>query len=90
MHAGRVGRLHAGERAVRLPGHAWPRSSPASRSSSVSPTHTIGVIPCCWTALSFWFTDLVGLAEELAALGVPDDHVLHLELGEHRRARPRR
>ena len=28
---------------------------------------------------------LVGLAEQLAALRVPDDHVLHLQLGEHRR-----
>ena len=51
--------------------------APASRSSSVSPTHTIGVIPCFCTALSFLFTELVGLAEELATFGVPDDDVLH-------------
>ena len=27
---------------------------------------------------------LVGLAEQLTALGVADDHVLHLQLGQHR------
>src|SRR5207302_223429 len=30
--------------------------------------------------------DLIGFAEQLAALRVPDDHVLDVQLGEHRRA----
>ena len=60
--------------------------APASRSSSVSPTHTIGVIAVLHDRLELQVDGLVGLAEELAALRVPDDHVLHVELREHRRA----
>ena len=68
----------------------WSRHAsvgrPASRSSSVSPTHTIGVIPCLSTAFELQVHDLVGLAEELTPLGVPDDHVVDVELGQHQRA----
>ena len=32
-------------------------------------------MPCLRIALTLRLTDLVGLAEQLAALGVPDDHV---------------
>ena len=55
--------MHAAASAAFTPANArsvWSVTraavAPASRSSSVSPTHTIGVIPCFWTALSFLFT----------------------------------
>ena len=48
---------------------------PASRSSSVSPTHRIGVMPCGQDGLDLLVDHLVGLAEQLAALGVAGDDV---------------
>ena len=72
--------------ALRLAVDTFGRCAPASRSSSVSPTHTIGVISCLSTALQLLVHRLVGLAEQLTPLGVADDHVLHVELGQHRRA----
>ena len=57
----------------------WPSTlssvSPASRSSSVSPTHTIGVIPWRWMAADLLGHHLVGLAEQLAPFAVADDDV---------------
>jgi hypothetical protein len=47
---------------------------PASRSPSVSPTHTIGRSPASSIAAFVFSRRPVGLAEELAALAVPEDH----------------
>ena len=47
-------------------------------------------MPCLSTALTLRLDPLVGLAEQLAALGVAHDHVAHVELGQERRATPRR
>ena len=53
----------------------------ASRSSSVSPTQTIGHEPAAERGAQPLVHGLVGLAEELAALGVADDHVRAARLG---------
>ena len=42
-------------------------------------------MPWRWIAVVFVGDHLVGLAEQLAALAVAGDDVLHLELGEERR-----
>ena len=56
-----------------------------SRSSSVSPTHTIGVSPAAIAAIDLAIDDRVGLAEQTAPLGVADDHVLGAGFLDHRR-----
>ena len=82
---GHLGRAAPG-RARRRPGRGpCPPCAPASRSSSVSPTHTIGVIRWRMTAVDLAGDDLVGLAEQLAALAVAADDVGDVELGEERR-----
>ena len=55
-----------------------------SRSSAVSPTHTTGTSPCRCAAATLASTSVVGLAVQLPALGVPDDHVAAVELREER------
>ena len=60
--------------------------SSRSRSSSVSPTQTIGVRPAAIAAVTVLrLTDRVGLAEQPPPLGVADDHVLGARLLDHRR-----
>ena len=64
---------------------------PASRSSSVSPTHTIGVIPCAQHALHLPVHDAVVLAEELpCARSGRRSRTRPCSACEHREARPRR
>ena len=63
--------------------------SPASRVSSVSPQHTMGVMPAGKQRLDLLVDGLVGLAEHLATLGVADDAVVAADVGEHAARRPR-
>ena len=58
---------------------------PASRSASVSPTQTIGVMPLASAAAVLAATSLVGLAVVLAPLRMADDRVAHAEVLQHRR-----
>jgi hypothetical protein len=58
--------------------------SPASRSSSVSPYAQDRLHLGCEHRSQLLGDDLVGLAHQLAPLRVTDDHVLHMELGQHR------
>ena len=59
--------------------------APASRSSSVSPTQRIGVSPAPARRGELLRHHRVGLAEERAALRMPDDRVAAAELRQHRR-----
>ena len=54
-------------------------------ASSVSPTQRIGSSPAASAAGDLARQRLVGLAEELAALGVAEDDRLDAELDQHRR-----
>ena len=62
-----------------------PRRLPASRSSSVSPTQSIGVRPAARTPRAFLRRLLVGLAEDVAPLGVADQHERRAGVARHRR-----
>ena len=59
--------------------------SPAARSDSLSPTHRIGAQAGGQRGGQLQRERAVGLAEELAALGVAEHDAVHVELGEHRR-----
>ena len=65
----------------------WRRSTSsvrlASRSSSTSPTQTIGVRPASRAAFSFEVHGVVGFTEILAALRVADDHVGAADSHQH-------
>ena len=56
---------------------------PDSRSSRVSPTHSMGVILWRSTASSFALTSSSVSPKYSAALRVPDDHVADVQLFEH-------
>ena len=56
---------------------------PASRSFTVSPTHTIGTRPAGRAARSPAVDPLIGFPEELPAFGVTDDHVTAAGVGQH-------
>ena len=68
----------------------WPSTfasvAPASRSSSVSPTHMIGVMPAASTARSFLATISSVSPNSSRRSEWPTITYLHVELGEHRRA----
>ena len=89
-----VGDDHARPPSRRAARRGRPRPGPASRSlvmpvsrsSMVSPTQQIGVMPLRSTALQLGGHHLVGLAEQPAPFGVADDDVLDVELGQHQRA----
>ena len=59
---------------------------PASRSASSSPTQTIGISPAASAARTFLLIAGVGLAQDVPALAVAEDHVLAAQVAEHGRA----
>ena len=85
-HRRRPARLAQPGEAGARPGRApWPRCSPASRSSSVSPTHMIGVIAVARIAFTLRLT-ISSVSPKSSRRSLwPHDHVAHVELGQQRR-----